>query len=326
VALCLSGLCAAQTLKMAALVPEGSLWDKSVRQLGADAQEATGGRVRFQLYPGGVAGDEPDFLRKIRIGQLQGALFTAPGLGDIDPAFHVFEAPLLFRDDAEVRAVLTTLGPDFRRRLQEKGFELLYWVDAGWMRIFATRPVRDFDDFKTLKQFVWGSETSLGRWYQELGMRPVALAATDVLTGLQTGLIEALPATPLAALSLQWFRSAPYMIERRFAPLLGAVVISQKAWDRLAAPDKETLLSLAGKAEERLFEALPQQETQALAEMTERGLHVVGEPASDGSKWTDLGQEFQRRFRSASVPTDFFDRVVALLEEHRRQEPSGEGR
>jgi TRAP-type C4-dicarboxylate transport system substrate-binding protein len=309
---------AAQSLKLATLVPEGSIWDKSERELGAAIQSATGGKIKFQIYPGGVAGDEPDFLRKIRIGQLQGALFSSSGLGDIDQAFYVFQIPLLFENDAEVLYVLEHMRPEFARRLEEKGCVLLHWTNVGWLRFFASKPVANFDDFKKCKQFVWGTDGRMQKWYQELGLQPVSLSGADVLTGLQTGLIEALPATPLAALSLQWFRPAPNMLDHRFAPLLGGLVVSKNAWDKVAPADRELILKLAQETENKLLSEIPKREGEAVAEMQKRGLIVSKEPPGDAEKWLTLGREFQTRFRTHTVPPEIFDQAVKLLEEHRK--------
>jgi TRAP-type C4-dicarboxylate transport system substrate-binding protein len=310
---------AAQTLKLATLVPEGSLWDKSTRELGAAVQGATGGRVKFQIYPGGVAGDEPDILRKMRIGQLQGGLFSASGLGDVDPAFYLFQVPLLLESDAEVLLLLARLREVLSRRLEEKGFVLVQWSNVGWLRFFASKPVASFDDFKRRKQFVWGSDGRLSKWYQELGLQPVALSGADVLTGLQTGLIEALPATPLAALSLQWFRPAPHMLDHRFAPLLGGLLLTRSSWEKLSADDRREVVRLARESETKLFAEIPKREEEALTEMQKRGLVVAKEPASDAEKWLQLGREFQTRFRAHTVPPEIFDQAMALLAEHRGQ-------
>lgn len=310
-------LAGAQTLKLATLVPEGSLWDKSERELGAAIQAATAGRVKFQIYPGGVAGDEPDLWRKLRIGQLQAVLFSAPGLGDIDPAFFLFQVPLLFETDEEVASVLEDLRPELEQRLDQKGLVLLHWSNVGWLRIFASKPVANFADFKGQKQFVWGSEGRLASWYQELGLQPVSLAATDVLTGLQTGLIETLPVTPLAALSLQWFRSAPYMLDQRFAPLLGALVVSKSSWNKVETADRTAILGLARATEQRIFAEVPKREEEALLEMQKRGLTIAKVPASDAEAWLALGHEFQTRFRAHTVPPEIFDRAAQRLAEHR---------
>lgn len=316
--LAVATLGSAQTLKLATLVPEGSIWDKSTRELGAAIQGATAGRVKFQIYPGGVAGDEPDILRKMRIGQLQGGYFSASGLGDIEKAFYLFQVPLLLETDEEVLLVLQRLRAEMSRRLEEKGCVLVHWSNVGWLRFFASKPVASFDDFKKRKQFVWGNDGRMLNWYQELGLQPVALSGSDVLTGLQTGLIEALPATPLAALSLQWFRPAPFMLDHRFAPLLGGLIFTKASWEKVSADDQREILRLAQECEAKLFAEIPRHEEEAVAEMTKRGLKVVTEAPGDAEKWLSLGREFQQRFRTHTVPPEIFDQATALLEEHRR--------
>jgi len=307
----------AQTLKLATLVPEGSIWDKCERELGAAIQAQTEGRVRFQIYPGGVAGDEPDLRRKLRIGQVQAVLFSSPGLGDIDPAFTVFQVPLFYETDEEVAYVLEHLRPVLEKRLADKDCILLHWTNIGWLRFFSSKPIANYDDFKARKHFVWGSENRLASWYQELGLRPVTLSGTDVLTGLQTGLIETVPATPLAVLALQWFRTAPYLLDHRFAPLLGGLVVAKSAWNKIGEADREIILRLSREAEKKLFAEIPGQEAAALAEMEKRGLMISHEPASDSERWLKLGLEFQKRFREYSVPPEIFDQAKALLDEVR---------
>lgn len=306
-------------LKIATLVPEGSLWDKALRRMGATIQEGTAGRVSLQIYPGGVAGDEPDLLRKMRIGQLHAAMLSSSGLGDIDSSFLVFQIPLLFRTDEEVQFVLKEMSPDFEKRLRDKGFVLVHWGHAGWLQIFSTKPIDSYASFQGMKQFVWGSESQLGRWYQELGLRPVPLSATDVLTGLQTGLIEALPVTPLAALSLQWFRSAPYMLDHRFAPLVGATIVTESAWKKLSEEDQKACLAAGQETSTFLFREVPQSEAAALSEMAKRGLTITHEAERDEEKWQGLAREFAQRFRTTSVPPELFDRVTGLLEEFRKR-------
>lgn len=309
---------AAQTLKCATLVPEGSIWDKAEREFASKVQTATGGRVKFQFYPGGVAGDEPDFVRKMRLGQLQAGLMSSSGLGDLDPSFFLFQVPLLFETDEEILAVLNGMRAGFEQRLAEKGFVLVHWTNVGWLHIFSSKPLASFEDFKRQKQFVWGNDGRLAGWYQELGLQPVSLAGTDVLQGLQTGLIDALPATPLAALSLQWFRSAPHALEHRFAPLLGGLIVTKSAWSKLSEADRAAIAPLAAETEKKLFAEVPVREKEALAEMQKRGLTLAPEPTGDAEKWLALGKAFQERFRTHSVPPAIFDEGLKLLEARRK--------
>ena len=120
-----------QIVKLATLVPEGTVWDKSMRDMGAQWSASTQGRVVLRVYPGGVAGDEPDVVRKMRIGQLQAAAITTGGLADIDPSFNVFNIPMFFTSYPELYATLDQLTPVLRQRLEAKGFVLLAWATAA---------------------------------------------------------------------------------------------------------------------------------------------------------------------------------------------------
>lgn len=313
----LAGLAGAQRIKLATLVPDGSIWDRTLKQMGATWREKTDGRVSLNIFAGGVAGDEDDMVRKLRIGQLQACLFTASGLGQVEPGFRVFEIPLLFEDEAEFEHVLENLMPLLEARLEKEGYKLIHWAHAGWVRIFSSKPIRSYDDFIGMKQFVWGGGTRVGKWYEEKGIRTVPLSAPDILTGLQTGLVEVVPATPLAVLSLQWFRSAPYMFERRLAPLVGGTIVSERTWKKVAPEDQQAMLAAGERAQETLFREVPASEQDALREMRNRGLQVTEARAEDQARWDGLARHFQDRMRTDSVPPEIFDRVQELLREFR---------
>lgn len=308
----------AQKIKLATLVPDGSIWDRALKEMGAQWSKKTSGRVSLRIFAGGVAGDETDMLRKLKIGQLQAGLFTASGLGQMEPAFRIFEVPLLFETEEEVTYVVRAVKEDFEKRLEKRGYHMLHWAHAGWVRIFSTGPIERYEDFIGMKQFVWGGGTRIGKWYEEVGIRTVPLAAPDILTGLQTGLVDVVPSTPLTALSLQWFRSAPFMCERRLAPLIGGTVISNRAWKKVTPHDQVEMLAAARKAGTKLFSEVPRSEGKALAEMKKRGLRVTQvASAEDRRRWEGLGEHFKTRMREDSVPRDVFDRVTGLLKEYR---------
>ena len=308
----------AQKIKLATLVPDGSIWDRSLKEMGSQWRKDTGGKVSLRIFAGGVAGDETDMARKLKIGQLQGGLFTASGLGQIEPAFRVFEIPLLFKSEDEVAYVVNAIKDDFEARIEKKGYTLVHWGHAGWMRIFSTKPINSYDEFIGMKQFVWGAGTRVGGWYEEKGIRTVPLSTPDILTGLQTGLVEVVPSTPLAALSLQWFRAAPYMFERRLAPLIGGTIVSKRAWKKISKEHQEKMLTAGEKVTETLFREVPKSEDDALQEMKKRGLTVTTHPnAADEDLWDDLGDHFRKRMREDSIPKDVFDKVIGLLAEYR---------
>lgn len=287
------------TLKLATLVPDGSVWHKALKDLGADVAKTTGGRVALTIFPGGVAGDEADMVRKMRIGQLQAATLTISGLAQLDEGFRVLQLPMFFNDYGELNATLEALKPTFRERLEKKGFVLLHWGHAGWVQLFSTKPVRTPADLKALKLFVWAGDDRMVQWWKSGGFQPVALASTDILTGLNTGMVQALGTTPLAALSLQWFRATPYMMDLGFGPLVGGTVVTKKAWDKLSPADQKAVLEASARAEAALAKEVPEGDRKAIEEMKKRGLQVIA--TTDVAGWRKEAESMTASTRGGAV-------------------------
>ena len=308
------------TIKLATLVPAGSVWHKTLQAMGSDWKEATEGRILLRIYPGGVAGDDPDLIRKMRIGQLQAATVTVSGLSDIDPAFALFEIPIFFESYEEFFHVLTSLESELRRRLADKGFRLLHWGHAGWIYFFTSEPATTLEQFQNLGVFVWAGNDEMTAIWRDRGFRPVPLAATDILAGLKTGMFDALPSTPIAALSLQWFRSAPYMLDLGVTPLLGATLITERAWLRIDDADRTALQEAADRAGEIFATEIPEQDAKAIREMEARGLTVIPIVGAEAeAAWRTEAARFGERMRDAFVPPEIYDRAVELRDAYRGQ-------
>lgn len=311
---------AATAVKLATLVPERSVWGNVLRQMGDQWKRVTGGRVEMRIYPGGVAGDDPDIVRKMRIGQLHAGTLTVTGLSDIDRAFNVFGIPLFFESYEEYFFVVERLEAALKERLESNGFVFLHWGHGGWVHLFTTKPLRTVDDLRRLKLFVWAGNDRLVGWWKDHGYRPVPLALTDVVTALQTGMIEALPATPLAALSFQWFRSTPHMLELGFAPLIGATVMTRRGWEQLSAADQQAILEVSQQAAAGFRVEVPAQDAAAIAEMEQRGLTVerIDDPRAL-QDWHAAAAEFAANMRDTFVPPDIYDLALAARQEYRRR-------
>ena len=317
VAMLAAPVSARTVVKMATLVPEGSVWDEILRDMGAEWQEKTGGEVRLRLYPGGVAGDEPDIVRKMRVGQLHAAALSVGGLTAIDPSFDVFTIPMFFESYDELNHVLDTLRPEFEKRLDAKGYVLLSWGNGGWVHLFSKKPISVVDDLRKQKLFsTAGDEDAIQLW-RENGFQPVALATTDILTSLQTGMIEVVPTTPLAALSLQWFRQTPYMQDLGLAPLIGATVMSKRTWKRLDDQTKKAVKKAALATEKRLRDEIPGQDAKAIEQMKARGLKVAPVPDGGEAAWRDAAEIFAAFQRNQMEDKPFLDRVREVRDAYR---------
>ncbi|MDH3744404.1 MAG: TRAP transporter substrate-binding protein DctP, partial [Acidobacteriota bacterium] len=304
------------TIRLATLIPDGSIWDKALKQMGDSWRKASEGRVSLRVYPGGVQGDETDVLRKMRIGSLQAGTLTIAGLAEIDPAFNVLAIPLFFESYDELFHVLGELRPELEKRLEDKGYVLVQWGYAGWVHFFSKRPIHTPDDLKQAKIFVWHGEDQWIGWWRSLGYQPVPLAATDILTGLKTGMVDTIRTTPLAALSLQWFRETPHMHDLGLGPLTGATIVSAKTWSKIDESDQVKLLEAAREMELELQAEIPGEDKKAVDLMNERGLEVTVTENPEG--WRRLAEDFVQKMRGDSVPENIFDRAIAIRDAYRR--------
>jgi TRAP-type transport system periplasmic protein len=315
-----SGAVQAQTpLKLAHLLPEGTVWDKNLKQMGEEWTQATEGRVAVTVFAGGSQGDESTVLRKMRLDALQAAAFTAVGLGMIDSAFNVFDIPFFFDSYDELNYITEKLTPVLRKRIEPKGFILLNWGQGGWTQIFTKKPVGTIDDLKRVKLYTSAGNDRMVQWFKANGFEPRAMAMTDILTGLTTGMLEGLPTTPLAAMLFQWYRQTPYMLELGLAPIVGADVITKKAWNAIAEADRAKMLVAADGVEKRLQVEVPKLDANAVATMTKNGLTVT---KATGPEWRAQLDGLAKTMRGEMVPQDIFDLASKARDEFRKKAAS----
>ena len=306
-------------VKLATLVPDGTVWYKTLVDLGDEWSSETQGRVTLRIYPGGVAGEEQDMVRKMRIGQIQASALTVLGLASVDESFDVFATPMMFGSYDELLYVLDKMTPVLKQRLEAKGFVLLNWGHAGWLQVFTKQPVQSVSDLKKLKIFVGAGDDRMVQMWKDNGFQPVALAVTDLLTSLQTGMIDALPSTPLIALQLQWFRMTPYMVDTGLAPLVGGLLITRQAWNKIPEADRAKLLEACKRAEAKLQAEIPLQDKNAVAEMAKRGLKVTHIQGQAAVEWRAMAEKFAGRMRGTMVPAEIVDQALRERDAYRRR-------
>jgi len=318
--LALPGVAQAQApIKLAHLLPEGSIWDKNLKQMGEEWKQATEGRVAVTVFSGGSQGDESTVLRKMRLDALQASALTAVGLGMIDGAFNVFDIPFFFDSYDELNYVIDKLTPVLRKRIEPKGFILLNWGHGGWMQVFTKKPVQTVDDLKHIKLYTSAGNDRMVQWFKANGFEPRAMAMTDILTGLTTGMIEGLPTPPLAAMLFQWYRQTPYMLELGLAPIVGADVITKKAWNAISEADRAKMMVAADGVEKRLQVEVPKLDANAIATMTKNGLTVT---KATGPEWRAQVDNLAKTMRGEMVPPDIFDLASKARDEFRKKAAS----
>jgi TRAP-type C4-dicarboxylate transport system substrate-binding protein len=313
-----------QVIKLGTVAPEGSPWHDTLQEVAQQWQDLSDGRVTVRIYAGGVAGDETDMLRKIRIGQLHATALTSLTLINIIPDIEALTFPMFIRTQGEFDYVMEKLAPEFEARLAEKGFKVLTWSTAGWAHFFAKKPVVRPDDMRKLRVFLWGSDTAYMELLKRSGFNPVPLAITDLLPALQTGLVDSFGAPPTAALSFQWFALAPHMTDLMWQPLPGTTVLAMKQWEKIPPDLRPALEEAARKAGSHLQTRIRQLDEEAITAMKKHGLTVHAVPPEAEKEWETLIREkgfpffVGPRFSEA-----IFRAVKSLLEEYRSGDRKG---
>jgi TRAP-type C4-dicarboxylate transport system substrate-binding protein len=316
----------AQTIiRMGTLVPKGSPWHEILLNMGEEWKKASGGKVELRIYPGGEQGDEPEMVQKIRIKKLQAVALSGAGLSGIDSSVTALEIPMMLSSYEELDYVRDHISDRLEKGLAQHGFIVLNWGDAGWVHFFTKQAASRPDDIRKMKLCVLQGDNSTFELYKVNGFHPVALAATDILTGLQTGLIDAFQSPPLIALSNQWFGGAKNMLDIQFAQLVGATVIDKSVWDKIPAPVQKEMLVSAKKAGVALREEIRKAEAGSIPIMQQFGLNLVKPDAKASAEWRQLAESIWPKLRGSSMPPDLFDQVKRLRDEFRKTHPVSGG-
>ena len=304
-------------VKMATLAPEGSSWFRVLQEMGEEWRKASDGAVTLRIYPGGVAGDEDAMIRKMRIGQIQAAAITGIGLAYLEPSFYALHIPMMYESDEEFDSVRDRYAPALERMMEEKGFVVLNWGDAGWVHFFSKDPVVTPSEAKALKLFQWSGDTNLLQLYKETGFHPVALSTNDLLPGLQTGMVNGYSSTPLVSLAFQWFGLAPNMADLRYAPLTGATVIEKRAWEKIPPDLRPKLLEASRRAGLRLRAEIRRLNQEALGVMVKNGLKIHKVSPEIQAQWRKMVEDAYPQVRGKIMPAEAFDTVKRYRDEYR---------
>ena len=313
-----SAWAADKQLRIGTVAPKNSLYHRQLMELGEVWRNAQGGNAKYLVYADGSQGGEAELARRMRIGQLQGALLSVVGLREIEPSISALQSlPLLFKSWDEVDYVREKMRPAMEKKFLDKGFIVLAWGDAGWVRFFSKDPATRPDDFKKMKFFAWGSEAEQQEIMKSLGYTPVPLETSDILPAIQTGMINVVPSTPYFALASQIYMTAPNMLEINWAPIVGALVVTSKAWGEMSPEVQAALRSASDKAGVQMRSKARQEVNEAVDAMAKRGLKINRPTAEQMHEWDQLAQKLYPRIRGVMVPADTFDEVFAHLKAFR---------
>jgi len=307
-------------IKLGTLVPATSTWHKALLDLGSAWKKDTTDRVTLTVYAGGTQGDEATIIRKMRSDVFQSAFLTSVGLADLDDSFNVFAIPFFLESAEEEVAVEKALTPLIEKRLQAKGLHFLCWGTGGWVQVFSKKELKTLADVKSAKLFTSKGSDKWVQWYVANGFHPVALTPGDIPGQLKlgTGQIDTAPYPAYLAMSLGIYTDAKYMLDLHIAPLTGALVVSEAAWNRISAEDKPKITADADAFETRVRSDVPKNDAEAIKLMTTRGLKVVTPDAKAAAEFRAAGSQLASTMRGSMVPADVYDQALQARDAYRK--------
>jgi TRAP-type C4-dicarboxylate transport system substrate-binding protein len=305
-------------LKFATLAPQGSTWMNIISDWANKVEKESQGRLKFKLYGGGVSGDEPDVLRKIRFGQLHGGAMTGHGIGYIYSPARVLEIPFLFRSYDEVDHVRAQLMPEIREGFHQNGFELIGWMEVGFIQLFSRVPIYSIEDMKKRRIWLWQGDPLGTAFFEASGLAPVPLPITEVFTSLSTGLIDTTIAPPLGAIAFQWFTKTPYMTDIPVMDGIGGLIVSRKFFDGLPKDLQQLLRRTGEEAGTRLLVETRRDNEKSLAVLKQNGVTFTSEWKDKDSDLYDLRDRAAAMLaKDGYIPAPFYEKARKLLNDYR---------
>ncbi len=304
----------AQKLKIGVLAPDGSSWANSMKAMAQEIETATKSEVSFKVYYGGVAGDESDVLRKIRIGQFQGGFFTGKTLGEISKNIRGIEIPFNFvanRDKAY--KALTESNSYFTESLNKSGFHSLGFFELGQVYLVSTKLIKDIDALKGVKIWSWEGDQLVKSMMETLNLVSIPLAIPDVLSSFSTGIIEAAYAPPMGILALQWQTKIKYLVNYPIAYSVGSIIIDSKVWSKVSKDNQNKINTIAKKYVDLINKSTIKENEQALNLIKKSGVTFVDFPQSDLAKTQTIRANVLKKIEDVVISKEsinFFNKKI----------------
>jgi len=299
------------TIRLATLAPRGSSWDRVFRAWDNTLKKKTNNAVKFRFYQGGVAGDERDVIRKMKVGQMDAGGLTSIGLGQISRPVSILQMPGIFDSYEELNRVRNAMHDEFSEMFEREGYKLLGWGDAGFGRIFSQQPIMQPSDYKKVRAWVPREDPALPEMMKIIGANGIPLGIPEVLPALQTGMVDTVLASAIAAVALQWFRHTTHMSADTNTSIIGATLVRKEVFDKLAPDSQEALVETGRQAHAQLLKVVAKEDEAAHQTLLKRGMKEFDpmKDAKNAAEWEKVNAALLERLTGRLWPKELFDKV-----------------
>lgn len=300
-------------VRFATSAPDGSLQVKVMRAMAKKIEKETGGAIKMQLFAGGTVGDDYGVIRKMKLGNIDAAGLSGAGLGEILPEARIFELPFVFETEEQVDCVRSKLQGYFTRKFDEAGYILLGWADVGMVYLFSKKEISGVADMAGTKPWAWKGDPIGDATFKKLGLTPTALQLQDVLTSLQTGLIDTFYITPALSIALQWNVYATYMVDAPLVNGTGAVVVKKEIWQQIPAEHQAKVKEIFAEYLPKLVKKTRQQNAKSIGLMEKQGLKRISVPKAEVESFRKKGWAVAESLVGKLYPKELLDKVKSYL-------------
>lgn len=307
----------AVTLRIATQAPAGTVWMDALNDIQKEVDRGTRGRVAFQFFPGGTQGDEKSVIERMQVGLLHGGLFTGIGLGEILPKIRILEMPFLYRNKAEIDAVKVALEDELKADFEQRGMVFLGWAEVGWAYIFSKVEARTLAELRQRKIWMWQGDPLAEQVFQTFGLAGTPLPLTDVLTSLETGMIDSVYNSPYGLVGLQWHRNVRYMSRMTVGHGTGALLVSKTEWEKIPPAVRGNIAQAARRRLDALLGQVERKNEETITELQQSGMTIVPIPEDEMPQYIQLGEQVADQMVGRLYDKALLERVRGILREHR---------
>ena len=300
--------------KIATLSPEGSMWMQKMQAGAEEIQRRTDNRVRFKFFGGGIMGNDESVLRKIRIGQLHGGAVTGGSLSHLYSDSILYGLPMKFNSLPQIDRVRKKMDPMLMEGFENSGFVTFGLAEGGFAYLMSNKPIRTTDDLRSHKVWIPGYDLITAEVLKRIGVNPIPLPIADVLTSLQTGLVDTVPAPPIAAIILQWHTQVKYLTKIPLSYAYGLLAVDRKVFAKVAPQDQQVMRDVMGRVFKEIDRQNRSDHISAMKVLQKNGIQFVEPTAEAAAEWRAAGLEVTRKLlESGRISRQALEQLDSLM-------------
>ena len=302
-------------IKLATVAPEGTEYYNLLFEMGQRWQQETNGQVQLRIYPNGVVGGERDTIRKMRVGQIQASAMSSIGLAELTDQIQAFTLPMGFKTYDEVDKVKDVMFDDISEGLSQSGFKLLFLVDIGWVYWFSGKEISVPQDLKDAKIYTTAGDYVTVELFRKFGFNAVPVSETDILTSLQTGMINSMQTVPILSLSSGWSALMPNMLDLKWGAFVGAVIVDERVWRKIKPEYQKIMMDIAQDIGKKYQQTGRETEKKAIEAMKSYGMNIITPTDEEIKIWDEFKDEITPDVIDTFLSVDIYNKVVDAINE-----------